>query len=78
MSVETEKLPRVFEYNGEILPDPNPEMRVEQVKQFYASKYPEIINCIAGQPVIKENELKYQFKGKVAHTPFTHTPGTKG
>lgn len=36
-------LKREFEFNKEILPDPDPTMTPEQVISFYSSKYPELI-----------------------------------
>ncbi|MBI1954835.1 MAG: PRTRC system protein C [Acidobacteria bacterium] len=36
------RLSREFSYNGVKLPDPNPSMPSEEVRQFYATQYPDI------------------------------------
>jgi len=36
---------RTFLYGGRTLPDPDPRMNTEEVKQFYAQIHPELINA---------------------------------
>lgn len=60
---------RVFLFQKEELPDPNPEFTPMEVSDFYAMKYPELINC---KPLIKENtNEKITFE-------FQTTMGSKG
>lgn len=62
-------LPRVFNFNGMELIDPDPDMTPEQVKQLYAVSYPELTNAaISGPEVIGGRRV---FK-------FTREIGTKG
>ena len=43
--MEVTKLPRVFEYNGLKLKDPNPDLPLDGVKGVLALQYPEISNA---------------------------------
>ena len=41
--MEVQVLEREFNYNGVKLPDPNPQMSVEEVKEMYSAQYPELL-----------------------------------
>jgi PRTRC genetic system protein C len=60
---------RVFTYNGIVLPDPSPEMSVEDVRDFYATQYPELANAAIEEP---------EPAGKATKHAFTRKVGTKG
>lgn len=62
-------LTRVFLYNGAELPDPGPQLTVEQVKEIFSAGYPELTNATVGEPVTKANKLVYSFE---------RTAGAKG
>ncbi len=54
-------LPRVFKYNNIVLDDPDPQMSPEDVKNFYANLYPELIQAVIEGPELGEN-LEYKFQ----------------
>lgn len=77
MKVETPK--RVFEFNGQLLDDPNPNMTTEEVKVFYSDQFPEMLNSVVGSPEMASgSKLKYKIEGKVQKYGISSTPGTKG
>jgi PRTRC genetic system protein C len=41
---------RLFQFNGIRLPDPNPDMSVEEVKALYAAQYPELATAVVNGP----------------------------
>lgn len=45
MSINVEKMERVFKYNGRTFPDPNPLMEPEQLRGVFAIEYPEIASA---------------------------------
>lgn len=60
---------RSFRYNSITLPDPNPALGPEQVREFYASQYPELNNAVVEGPVTRN---------AVASYTFTRAAGAKG
>lgn len=60
---------REFRYNSVVLKDPNPAFTVEQVREFYAAIYPEIVSAAIEGPTNSNNKLVYTFARAV---------GTKG
>lgn len=67
--MQVQSLTREFRYNGVRLDDPNPAFSLPQVRDFYATVYPEIINAdIEGPEVIGASNV-YTFRRAV---------GTKG
>ncbi|MBV9308221.1 MAG: PRTRC system protein C [Acidobacteriaceae bacterium] len=54
-------LDRRFVYNGLHLPDPNPKLTPEQVRDAYAVTYPEITTAAIEGPEIMEGTLRYKF-----------------
>lgn len=69
MPVQTRSLERSFSYNGLRLPDPDPRLTPEQVRDAYASSFPEITTAVVEGPDASGDTL--QFK-------FTRHIGTKG
>ncbi|QNB11584.1 PRTRC system protein C [Paraburkholderia tropica] len=67
MKVET--LAREFLYNGARLTDPAPGFSLQQVRDFYANTYPEIVNAEIEGPEVRGNRNVYTFRRAV---------GTKG
>lgn len=67
MQIET--LAREFVYNGARLTDPAPNFSLQQVRDFYANTYPEIVNAEIEGPEVKGNRNVYTFRRAV---------GTKG
>ncbi len=67
--MEIEQLIREFKYNGVALADPGAMLSLEQVRDFYASVYPEILSA--------DIEGPQQVAGKQIYT-FRRAVGTKG
>lgn len=60
---------RKFKYNSVTLPDPNPDMSADEVREMYAAQYPELLNAVVEGPVTKDN---------VSTFTFTRAAGAKG
>lgn len=73
MALEIKGLKRVFKLkkNGETLrlDDPNPEMAVNNVMDFYSMTYPELTTATPHGPVMEDDCAVYEFKTTI---------GTKG
>ena len=73
MALEIKGLKRVFKLkkNGETLrlDDPNPEMAVNDVMDFYSMTYPELTTATPHGPVVEDDCAVYEFKTTI---------GTKG
>lgn len=69
MAIETQELTRAFRYNSVDLQDPGPSFNLEQVRDFYATMYPEIVSAAIEGPEQKDDKLVYTFRRAV---------GTKG
>ena len=59
--MEVTVLKRVFVYDGKKLNDPNPEMTVEEVMDFYSNVHPELNNSTFIEQV-KDDSIHYEFK----------------
>ena len=55
------KMTRVFQFNGIRLPDPNPEMTVDNVKALYSAQYPELTTAVVNGPEAVGDKLRYTF-----------------
>ena len=60
-SLKTEVLLREFYYNGVRIPDPGPEMSVEQVRDLLTPTYPEIATASLTGPEDTGSVLRYSF-----------------
>jgi PRTRC genetic system protein C len=67
--MKTEALAREFRYNGAKLADPAPTFSLQQVRDFYANTYPEIVNAEIEGPEVVGNANVFTFRRAV---------GTKG
>ena len=67
--MEVSQSTRQFKYNGVALQDPGPGFSLEQVREFYATLYPEIISAAIEGPTISGSKTVYEFRRAV---------GTKG
>ena len=63
MNVET--LVREFNYNGVRLPDPNVDLSVEEVRNLYATAYPDITTAAIEGPEAVGNKLIYRFSRSI-------------
>jgi PRTRC genetic system protein C len=55
------QITRSFRYNSITLPDPNPALGPEQIREFYASQYPELNNAVVEGPVTSNALATYTF-----------------
>ena len=62
MALTIIKMTRVFQFQGMRLPDPNPEMSVEEVKALYAAQYPELATAIVNGPEAAGDKMRYTFE----------------
>lgn len=67
--MEVQQLTREFTFNGIKLADPGAALSVDQVKDFYASVYPDITNAEIEGPEVQGDKHVYTFRRAV---------GTKG
>lgn len=59
--MEKRHLVREFVYNGIKLPDPNPDMSLEQVREVYSPGYPELTTAAIEGPEVTNDMLIYRF-----------------
>ena len=62
MALTVTKMTRVFQFQGIRLPDPNPEMSVEEVKALYAAQYPELATVVVNGPEASGDKMRYTFE----------------
>jgi PRTRC genetic system protein C len=67
--LKVETLTREFAYNGVKLPDPNPELSVEEVRDMYVATYPELATAAVEGPSPVGGKMQYT---------FTRAVGVKG
>jgi PRTRC genetic system protein C len=60
-NLETRVLARQFVYNDSPIPDPNPSMTVEQVRDVLTAAYPEIATAALSGPEDTGTALRYTF-----------------
>lgn len=63
--MQATQLTREFRYNGVRLADPSPQFTLEQVRDFYANTYPEILNADIDGPTTEGTLLVYGFRRAV-------------
>ncbi|WP_031501124.1 PRTRC system protein C [Bryobacter aggregatus] len=56
------KMTRLFTFNGIRLPDPNPNMSVEEVKALYSAQYPELATAVVNGPEAVGDKMRYSFE----------------
>jgi PRTRC genetic system protein C len=59
--MESHVLSRIFEFNGVRLPDPAPNLSVEDVRAVYAHQYPDIATAAITGPEAVGDKLRYLF-----------------
>jgi PRTRC genetic system protein C len=59
--LKVETLTREFAYNGVKLPDPNPELSVEEVRDMYVATYPELATVAVEGPSPVNGRMQYTF-----------------
>jgi PRTRC genetic system protein C len=67
--MEGHVLSRYFEFNGVRLPDIDPKLSPEEIRNLYAHQYPDLATAIITGPEAVGDKLRYQ---------FTRAIGSKG
>lgn len=67
MSIKVTTLEREFVFDGHPLPDPNPGMPVEQVREMYIPAHPEITTANIIGPETVNGKLRYTFSRAIGH-----------
>jgi PRTRC genetic system protein C len=52
---------RIFSYSGLNLPDLNPKLSPEEVKDAYSTQYPELATAAINGPEAVGDKLRYEF-----------------
>jgi PRTRC genetic system protein C len=60
-TLKTSALPREFVFNGLRIPDPDPQMSVDQVRDLLTPSYPEIATRTMTGPEDTGTSLRYSF-----------------
>ena len=60
-AITASALRREFVYNGTIIPDPNPTLSPEQVRDTLVAAYPEIATASLTGPEVKGEAARYTF-----------------
>jgi PRTRC genetic system protein C len=55
------RIPSEFFYNGSRIPDPDPKMEIEQVREPLTPSYPEVATATMTGPEDTETSLRYTF-----------------
>jgi PRTRC genetic system protein C len=61
MALQASALSREFFYNGSRIPDPDPKMDIEQVRDLLTPSYPEIATATMTGPEDTGTTLRYTF-----------------
>lgn len=59
--IDAKVLSRSFTYNGVKLPDPDPKMTPDEVKNLYSHQYPELATAAVTGPDASGGQLVYSF-----------------
>jgi PRTRC genetic system protein C len=59
--IDAKVLSRGFTYNGVKLPDPDPKMTPDEVKNLYSLQYPELATAAISGPEASGEHLLYSF-----------------
>lgn len=68
-TLKAEAMVREFHYNGIRIPDPSPDLSVDQVRDLLTPQYPEIATASVSGPEVTGSRLRYTFNRAI---------GTKG
>jgi PRTRC genetic system protein C len=60
-TLKVSSLPREFLFNGSRIPDPDPKMGVEEVRDLLTPSYPEIATATITGPEDTGTSLRYTF-----------------
>jgi PRTRC genetic system protein C len=60
-TLKISSLPREFVFNGSRIPDPDPQMSIDQVRDLLSPSYPEIATATLTGPEDTGTSLRYSF-----------------
>jgi PRTRC genetic system protein C len=60
-TLKTSSLPREFVFNGSRIPDPDPRMSIDEVRDLLTPSYPEIATATMPGPKDTGTSLRYSF-----------------
>jgi PRTRC genetic system protein C len=60
-TLKASTLPREFVFNGSRIPDPDPQMSIEQIRELLTPSYPEIATATVTGPEDTGTSLRYSF-----------------
>ena len=60
-TLKASSLPREFVFNGSRIPDPDPQMSIDQVRDLLTPSYPEIATATMTGPEDTGTSLRYSF-----------------
>jgi len=60
-TLKISSLPREFTFNGSRIPDPDPKMSIEQIRDLLTPSYPEIATATVTGPEDTGTSLRYSF-----------------
>ena len=61
ITLKTSTLPREFVFNGSRIPDPDPQMSIDQIRDLLTPSYPEIATATMTGPEDTGMNLRYSF-----------------
>src|SRR3984885_15703530 len=64
-TLKTSSLPREFVFNGSRIPDPDPHMSIDQVRELLTPSYPEIATATLTGPEDTGTSLRYSFSSAI-------------
>jgi len=59
MALTVTSAKRIFKFDDKELDDPNSNLSIEEVKKFYAGKYPELTNASISGPKMENDKAVY-------------------
>ncbi|MDB4873066.1 MAG: hypothetical protein JWL97_4070 [Gemmatimonadales bacterium] len=59
--IDVRELARVFVFNGAKLPDPGPQLSVEEVRSMYVNTYPDLATATVEGPAPVDGTMQYTF-----------------
>jgi PRTRC genetic system protein C len=62
MAITVTPMIRIFQFASIRLPDPNPALSVDEVKNLYCARYPELATATVNGPEAVGDKMRYTFE----------------
>ena len=62
MAITVTPMTRIFQFASIRLPDPNPALSVDEVKNLYCAQYPELATATVNGPEAVGDKMRYTFE----------------